>query len=156
MALVNNRFRAANALVGIALLFMPSASSSQQNSFSPLAREALQREAGSWVARGFEPVEDVRIGVLLERERDSLELRLDHGWEYLVLGVCDEDCTDLYLYLRDPQGTQVGLDVLSSGRPRIRLTPKSEGRYTLAVVMGKCNEAPCYYGLRLYRKATPP
>jgi len=126
-----------------------------QNAFTSMAQAALQHEATVGVARGLEPAGTIRMGLLLPRERDSLALQLDSGWEYLAIGICDDDCGDLYFYLSDHKGTQVGLDVWSNRRPRVRVRTTSPADYTLRIVMGNCSVPPCYYGVQLFRKPLP-
>jgi hypothetical protein len=126
-----------------------------QDYFSSVAHAAMQKELTTGVARGFEPVGELRTLVRLQGERDSLPVTAEPGWEYLALGVCDVDCSDLYFYLIDTAGTRVWADVWSGRRPQIRFKVRSETQYTLAVVVGKCSVPPCFYATQLFRKRLP-
>jgi len=141
----------------VAAVWFPAAAAAQQdNPFTALARTTFEREQATGRARGFEPLGDSRTGLLLLRERDSIRLHLEGGWEYLAVGICDEDCRDLYFYLLDQQDKQIAVDVWRQAHPRLQLKVESTANYTLAVAMGSCSVEPCYYSVQLFRKALAP
>lgn len=143
-------------VVGAALAMGASVAHGQQEYFTARARDALERSSAPWRTRGFEPVGEIRVGALLEREKDSLNLELEPGWQYVALGMCDEDCGDLDFHLFDGADKQVGFDVASNARPIVQVTPTAAGAYRLQVVMGQCSAPPCFYGVQLLRKPKSP
>lgn len=130
----------------------PSASA-QQSVFQARAEAALQKITTPLVGGGFERTGDLRIGVLGERERDSVVVTLDLAWHYVVSAVCDDDCGDLDLHLLDATGKEVAFDVKAGSTPQVQIAPKDAAAYTLVIAMDKCSVEPCYYGVRWVRKA---
>jgi hypothetical protein len=148
--------RASYWIVVVLELFPTMAGAQVENPFIEFARISFERERSAGFAQGFQPLHDNHIGVLLPRERDSLSLQLQGGWEYLAVGICDDDCRDLYFYLHDAQGKQLGVDVWSNRRPHLRVKVAETGDYTLVTAMGSCNVPPCYFGVQWYRKPIAP
>jgi hypothetical protein len=132
----------------------PAAVRAQQDYFLHVAQSVLRAAATSWTARGFAPIGELRIGTLGESERESVTVALERGWDYVVLGMCDEDCGDLDFHAFGPDGAQIAFDTRPNGRPVVRLTPPADGYYRLEVVMIECSTPPCYYGVQLLRALT--
>ncbi len=89
--------------------------------------------------------EETRLGVLAEDEATSIAVRLEAGTEYRLSGLCDEDCGDLDLVLRDPQGQTVVEDVLPDALPVLMFEPDEDGEFELAVTMYECSVEPCVF-----------
>lgn len=92
------------------------------------------------------------IGVLRDGGESYLEMELEGGVEYLITGVCDQDCSDLDLELYLSDGfDSVESDVAIDDVPVITYTPPSTAYYLLGVTMADCETDICYYGLRVFR-----
>jgi hypothetical protein len=148
--------RACSWIVVVLELLPTIAGAQLENPFPAFARMTFERERTAGLAQGFEPFNANHMGVLLPRERDSLRLQLEGGWEYLAVGICDDDCRDLYFYLLDAQGKQLGVDVWSNRRPHLRVRVAETADYTLVSGMGSCGTPPCYFGVQWYRKPIGP
>ena len=142
------------SVAAVLALGTPGVAWTQQSHFTRLAQDALRSAVASWSGRGFVPIGALWVGTLAARERDSLALQLESRGEYVVLGMCDEDCGDLDLRLDGPDDKQVAFDAKSNARPVVGLTAPSDGIYRLQVVMLECSTPPCYYGVQLLRKTT--
>lgn len=78
---------------------------------------------------------------------------------YIVFGVCDENCADLDLVVRDASGNEVasGLYRPDGSRtrvdepdaPMVPIPAGSGGRYTFEVIMATC-ASNCNWGVRSY------
>ena len=68
---------------------------------------------------------------------------------YKVLGLCDENCADLNLVVRDASGNEVDSDFHSDDMPLILIPAGSGGRYTFEVIMATC-ASTCNWGVRSY------
>lgn len=79
-------------------------------------------------------------------------VELDAGVNYVMLGACDVDCTDLDFQLLRPDGTPTGRVTGSGGRPVLQIEPTQGGRYQLKATMRQCNIQPCEWGVRVYRR----
>jgi hypothetical protein len=75
------------------------------------------------------------------------------GRSYTILGVCDNDCSDLDITLYDPAGNQVAEDVLTDDKPVASITARRSGRYRATVSMASCSTEPCFYAVAAYGSA---
>lgn len=78
-------------------------------------------------------------------------VRLDAGRSYIVVGVCDEDCEDFDLEIKDRNGEVVGSDFLEDDAPMVRLNSVGGGGYQIRSIMADCSLEPCLTGVRVYR-----
>jgi len=101
---------------------------------------------------GYRQIEGNRTGSLDEDERESVTLSLQSGTDYMLVGVCDQDCSDLDLRLRDPNGNEVDEDIELDDTPIVSITPSRPGDYSLQVIMVSCSTEPCFYGVGVYGK----
>jgi hypothetical protein len=72
------------------------------------------------------------------------------GATYGVLGVCDQDCSDVDLTVYDRAGTVVARDLLTDDYPVVKWSAAYSGEYRLRVSMAACRVNPCYYGVQLF------
>ena len=75
---------------------------------------------------------------------------MEGGRSYLIVGVCDNDCTDVDLVLEGRDRTEVASDVLADDIPVIRFAPKSSAVYFLRTSMVICSVEPCGYGIAVF------
>ena len=68
---------------------------------------------------------------------------------YIAIGACDENCTDLDLVIRDASGNEVGSDYEPDDAPMVVIPAGSGGRYTFEVQMATCS-SNCNWGVRTY------
>ena len=66
------------------------------------------------------------------------------------MAVCDQDCGDVDLRLFDPYGNEVDSDVGTDDWPIVSITPQFKGTYQVRVVMARCSDHPCYYGVGVF------
>ena len=90
-------------------------------------------------------------GVLRPRESESWDLNLTRGQEYVVVGVCDTDCSDVDLVLYDSRGAVYDSDTELDDFPILRFRPSYSGHFSLEVRMYDCRTSVCYYGFSVYR-----
>jgi hypothetical protein len=72
----------------------------------------------------------------------------------VILGVCDNDCSDVDLRLYGPDGSTVIQDLATDDHPTLNFTAPSTGNYRLEVIMATCRQSPCYYGVQLFGGGT--
>jgi hypothetical protein len=75
------------------------------------------------------------------------------GRSYTILGVCDNDCTDLDITLYDPNGNEVAEDVLTDDKPVASHTARRSGRYRATISMASCSTGSCFYAVAAYGNA---
>ena len=100
---------------------------------------------------GFTPADDAVRGSLDQGEDEEFELELEAGTQYLVMGVCDGDCSDMDLVLTDSDGDEVEADREMDDVPMLAIEGQS-GTFVLSVQMATCSANPCYYGVRVFSK----
>ena len=78
--------------------------------------------------------------------------RLEAGKSYMVIGMCDNACSDLDLAAGDPSGKNIGSDVADDDTPVVAIEATASGNYTIRVAMTGCTAARCFYGVRVYEQ----
>jgi hypothetical protein len=102
--------------------------------------------------RDFLPVDEVVMGTLAAGADEEFELVLENGADYMVLGVCDNACSDVDLVLTDESGTEVEADRETDDKPVLVRVGDPGGTFVLSVVMAACSREECHYGVRVFRK----
>lgn len=80
---------------------------------------------------------------------EEFTVTLAAGSTYVIVGVCDSDCSDLDISLLDGDGDLVVQDTETDDAPVIEFTVTRGGEFTLNVNMFECSAGICYYGLAL-------
>lgn len=92
------------------------------------------------------------IGSLNGSGTDTWTFNLSKGTQYLVIGACDTDCSDIDMTVKSSGGDVVGSDTADDDVPIVRFTATSDDRFTIETKMYTCTENPCYYGFGIFRK----
>lgn len=130
-----------------ALLFFSCGTLAQ--SYADVVWSQLQEWYEDYSDDGYS-VENYVVGRLDENETDSWTFWLDGGYDYTIIGVCDEDCGDIDLTLLDDDGDMVDEDVLEDDYPIVNASPSSDAVYTIEIDMYKCDVEPCYFGIAIF------
>ncbi len=101
---------------------------------------------------GFTEIGDERVGSLNTDQTITLPITLQAGLEYRLVGVCDQDCFDLDLGMRDPSGQEVASDILEDAIPILAHVADTTGEYQVDVIMVACGLEPCAYRLAAFTK----
>ncbi|UCC73192.1 MAG: caspase family protein [Gemmatimonadota bacterium] len=107
---------------------------------------------------GYGLVGDTHMGSLHDETSEDFTVTLQAGVAYILVGVCDNDCPDIDLMLRDPGGNEVDSDYEEDAVPMLEVTPTSTQSYTVHVYMADCSSEPCFYGVGVFAQgalATP-
>ncbi|HYW07214.1 MAG TPA: hypothetical protein VE913_09675, partial [Longimicrobium sp.] len=121
-------------------------------SSSPMVEQLLTAATELAQQQGFRPSTPAVRGHLNNGTQEDVPMTLSAGREYLLLGVCDGDCSDMDIRLMDPAGNVVGEDVEDDDAPVVKLTAGASGRYSMRVMMPACSGDPCAYGVGVYAK----
>ena len=100
----------------------------------------------------YEPFDLRKEGRATNDEEQDFSWDLEHGFEYQLVGVCDENCTDLDLILLDSSGNQVVQDLLVDDVPILEITPPQTETYVVRVRMATCSENSCAWRVDAYRR----
>lgn len=71
------------------------------------------------------------------------------GGAYAVIGICDENCSDVDLVVRDVHGQEMGSDLAADDKPVVVFEGEPGARYEFEVLMPSCS-AYCHWGVRAY------
>jgi hypothetical protein len=112
----------------------------------------LLAQSAVYTGQGYAETHDPFIDRLSPDATDSINFELEADVEYVVIGVCDTDCSDLDLRLKDENGNTIDEDFATDDFPIVEVTPSWTGRFDLEVVMADCDAAYCYYGVAIYGK----
>ena len=92
------------------------------------------------------------IGSLNGSATDSWTFSLAGGTQYMVIGACDTDCSDIDITVKSSAGEVVASDTADDDVPIVRFTPKGDDRFTIETKMYACTENPCYFGFGIFRQ----
>ncbi|KPK79154.1 MAG: hypothetical protein AMS25_13660 [Gemmatimonas sp. SM23_52] len=93
---------------------------------------------------------DPHTGTLKNESSEDFSIALEGGVRYILVGVCDNDCTDVDLRLLDESGQEVDSDFEDDDVPMVEAAPARAARYTVHVHMAKCSTEPCFYGVGMF------
>ncbi len=115
------------------------------------AAESVVRGEGYRADPGAYP-SDVVVGFLKGGGSVGLELTLQAGTPYMVVGVCDADCSDMDLALADVSGNILVQDEAEDDVPVLEFTAPPGGAAMLLVSMYACSVEPCAFAYKVYRR----
>ena len=137
-------------LLALAAVVVATGAAAQQDAWTQQVRRQLQEFGSRFEDRGYRLTHRIYTGALDDSEAETVELSLDIGTEYQIVGACDEDCTDLDFVLYDGSGREVDSDLLEDDYPVVSVTVTRSGAFTLRVSMAACSEEPCRYGIGVF------
>ena len=129
-----------------AATFVPRAAAAQDIIATQLDSTAVLMAAG-----GFVPSDDAVRGDLATGEDEEFELEMRAGMNYVIVGVCDGDCTGLDLVLTDAAGQEVIPDYALHDVPTIALEGRT-GTFVVTVRMATCGSDSCDFGVQVFHR----
>jgi hypothetical protein len=140
--------------IGLALVLAaaPARAQRPQQQYLDAIRIQLDRMGAHAQQRGYVAVGGLAYGTLNAGAREVRPLALRAGVAYVLLGACDQDCSDMDLRLLAPDSALVTQDVEVDDRPVLEFTAPATGQYTVMVMMPGCRQSPCYWGFQLYQR----
>ena len=138
------------ALLGVALLATVAAA--QDSRWQRQVSTQLSRYSDVLSDKGYARTHEIKQGSLDDDESEYITLELDAGRSYALLGVCDEDCSDLDLRLYDADGNELDSDIETDDYPVVEVRPVRSARFRVKVSMATCSTSPCFYGVAVYGK----
>lgn len=143
-------------LPAFALLNLPISVSGQGTRWERQVDTKLARARGTLVQSGYVPVPTNSRGALNNGDTAAVVLDLVAGSAYAIVGVCDDDCTNLDLQLFGATGYEIDAAKGTGAAPIIRVTPRGSTTYRLITRMTGCGLNPCWYGVSIYRRGGTP
>ena len=134
-------------------LFASQVSSAQaQAQYVAQVQAQLDKIETLLTGRGYEETHTAKIAQLAQGGKKRFTLDLRKGMEYILAGVCDNDCTDLDIKIYDENDVLLTSDDQQDDKPVVGITPKLTGIYQIEITMYKCGNSPCAYGIGVYGK----
>lgn len=121
-----------------------------QDAWARQVSRLLGQVASVATDNGMSLTHEPYIGSLNDGTSERHTINLQAGTSYALVGVCDNDCTDLDFRLYDAAGNEISEDVATDDTPVINITPRRSGQYILQAVMADCRADPCRYGIGVY------
>jgi hypothetical protein len=134
----------------LALLLVAPVQAAAQGQWEQQVLDQLQVAGQAVRAEGYTLRGDPHTGTLRNEASEDFTLVLDGGVHYALVGVCDNDCTDVDLALMDDSGTQIDSDYELDDYPVVEVTPPYTARYSVHVYMAECSTEPCWYGVGVF------
>ena len=115
----------------------------------------FEKAASAVAEQGFVPSKGVlpqqtTIGLLPAGGNVFLEVNLRAGVDYMVVGTCDYDCSDMDLAAYTGAGTSLASDVELDDVPVVSFRAETSGPYLIEISMPGCDADTCYFGFRVY------
>jgi len=121
-----------------------------QGSYTAQLQGYMNNYSGPILNSGFQVVTPMVTNGINGGATANHPVTMNAGRQYVILGVCDNDCSDLDLRLYGPDGSQIIQDIALDDHPTLRLMAPVTGSYRLDVIMATCRQNPCYYGVQLF------
>lgn len=146
-----------SAVLAAVLLLALAPAAHSQNSYRSILESQLTAVGNTVAQNGYRPdtrafKTDMIVGILAAGGDVGLEIDLEFGVDYMIVGVCDQDCSDLDLTLSDIAGNELFTDVLDDDAPILTFTAPAGGAHILWVTMYACSVDPCSFGYKVYRR----
>lgn len=145
-------FRKAARLVGMGLAVVGlAAAPAEAQTYAETVWRQLQTAHEAAVAENYQ-LKNYIIGSLNNGNTDTWSFDLSTGRNYVIIGACDEDCSDLDITVKSATGSVVANDTATDDHPVVNFQPPRNGRYTVEIKMYSCSQNPCYFGFGLFRQ----
>lgn len=122
------------------------------DAFDKQVRAQLAEASRVLGRQGFGPPQLIHFGALEQSQEEDATFALEAGREYMMVAVCDEDCSDVDLRLLTPDRKEIDRDVERDDHPLVAVSAPANGTYIVRTIMAACKQAPCRYGVGLFRK----
>jgi hypothetical protein len=104
-----------------------------------------------FVARyGLRPSHNRKIDIIRRNQSDSYNLELDRGVRYMLVGVCDNDCNDVDIYVYDDRNRNVAEFEKFGDLAAVVVNPPRTAQYRIVVSVPGCRTADCLIGVGVY------
>ena len=139
------------ALAVMAAALLASGTLRAQDGWEKNVRSQIDELTKTERSDGYSLMNDeVHTGSLHEDKTAVLDLKVERTTEYLIVGVCDDDCTDLDIVLSDSNGNQLDSDIEADDVPRVTAKATRSDKFQIKVIMETCSVGPCQFGVGVF------
>ena len=132
----------------------PSAASTETDEAPPweaATLDLLRDVIGAYKLQGWQQSHEYATGYLEARESTTFPLELDPG-DVTIVGMCDGDCTDLDLELRNSAGRTIATDCEDDSVPILSTAVRITSRHKIVVSMVRCTHEPCFFAVAVLKR----
>lgn len=101
---------------------------------------------------GFGYLGDMVVGALEQGDDEYFEVEFLAHREYVIVGLCDDDCSDLDILVYDWDDNVVLSDMETDDAPVVRVPTGNGGTYYVEAAMPGCSVEPCYYAVQIFQR----
>jgi hypothetical protein len=139
-------------LVALGLGLTPEPASAQYDPWTDQVRAQLINSAIAAGYSGMDLSHEPYTDALYNGQNSVVDLELDGGMTYVIVGACDVDCSDLDLRLFDENWNVVDDDRLANDRPIVAVTPRHTAVFHARATMARCQSSPCAMGFGVFSR----
>lgn len=139
-------------VIGIVLGLVSVLGGAREVSAQSYAQEvwAQLQEAYTVAAGSDYNLRNYILGSLNQSADSRWTFPLQAATEYVIIGACDTDCSDLDIEVLGPGGDVVARDDTADDVPVVTFRPTSAGTFSVRVNMYACSAQPCYFGFGIF------
>jgi len=115
-----------------------------------LVRAALDTATATLATASFTPAGEPTVVSIPADNSTEVRVQVEAGKGYVIMGVCDENCSDLDLLVLKADGTTVGQDVEEDDTPMVTYVATENTTLLIRVSMAACSAGTCWAGAALY------
>ena len=116
------------AIVAALTCLAATPAGAQNNEYRQQLDQQLQTNRSQLQQEGYAVAAGPFTGALSAGGKERFTLPVENGVSYKVVGVCDNDCTNVDLRVFNLNGQNIGEDVLDDDVPIVDLQPTGTGR----------------------------
>lgn len=124
----------------------------QDASYRAQLDQQLQKSRDLFRGQGYSIAAGPFTGALQPGAKERFTLPVEQGVSYKILGICDNDCSNVDLRVLNMNGQNIGEDITPDDIPIVELQPTGTGTVQLEATMVTCSQAPCYHAIEVYWK----
>lgn len=144
-------------IVGVVALFFGitlnvSVMARQLDQYEQQVENQLQGAIKTAKVDGYQLLFPRNVGKLRRRTEAFKTVLLDPKREYIFIAVCDKNCNEVNLIVKDMDGNKITSDATDTPISVVNFKPPTEDRYQVTVRMEKCSAPSCNYGMGVFAK----
>ena len=112
----------------------------------------LQQAIQTAKKQGYQLSFPQNIGILPKGAEAPKTVLLYPNREYTFVAVCDQNCNDIKVIVKDMNGNKVTSDITNEAVAIVNFKPPAENRYQVSVRMENCSKRSCNFGLGIFSK----
>jgi len=140
------------AVIVAAVACLTATASAQTSEYRQQLDQQLQNSRNLFQQQGYTLAAGPFTGALPAGGKERFTMPVERGVSYKILGICDNDCSNVDLRVFNMNGQNIGEDVTPDDIPIVELEPTGNGTVQFEAHMVACSAEPCYHAVEVYWK----